>query len=368
MNIYQRKGFLKFIIIILLVIIFQSLKLHAIERKNDNYFPLVDYSLYTYEGKYKDKTYKDTIILKTFSNESLRGYYFVKKQDFVKKNYGRASIDTNMFGLGFYYKEGDKLYTTKCKNVKELNSLSKFDREVMLIFPLKKGKKNIIHDMKILKYSLLKMEITVIDFETVNVLAGKFDNCAKIKIETRLPFTKETAYVWLAKNIGLVKWERTTKRIDELVSWKIPKGYPYNGNLSPTGYIPVNNYEPLRNAQKDIQDAIIESKKTGKHVILNVGGFWCNWCRIMDLFFLEDKKVSEFLYKNYVMVKVNYSKENKNEAALSQYPKISGYPHFFVLDSKGNLLHSQSTGKLDSGDSYSHEAFYSFLRKWAPSD
>jgi len=88
----------------------------------------------------------------------------------------------------------------------------------------------------------------------------------------------------------------------------------------------------------------------------------------MDLFFLEDKKVSEFLYKNYVMVKVNYSKENKNEAALSQYPKISGYPYFFVLDSKGNLLHSQSTDKLGSGDSYIHEAFYSFLRKWAPSD
>ena len=65
MNIYQRKGFLKLIIILLLVVILQSLKSHAIEGKNDNYFPLVDYSLYTYEGKYKDKTYKNTIILNT---------------------------------------------------------------------------------------------------------------------------------------------------------------------------------------------------------------------------------------------------------------------------------------------------------------
>ena len=45
-------------------------------------------------------------------------------------------------------------------------------------------------------------------------------------------------------------------------------------------------------------------------------------------------------------LKVNWSKENKNEALLSKWPKIDGYPHLFVLDADGRLVHSQDTAKF----------------------
>ena len=67
-----------------------------------------------------------------------------------------------------------------------------------------------------------------------------------------------------------------------------------------------------------------------------------------------------------LVVKVNFSKENENEKVLSAYPKIEGYPHLFVLDSDGKLLHSQDTGALESGKHHDHDKVLAFLKRWAP--
>jgi hypothetical protein len=63
---------------------------------------------------------------------------------------------------------------------------------------------------------------------------------------------------------------------------------------------------------------------------------------------------------------VNFSQENKNEEVLSRYPKIPGYPHFFVLDKDGKFLHSQSTGDLEEGDHHDRKKVLEFLEEWIP--
>jgi hypothetical protein len=75
-------------------------------------------------------------------------------------------------------------------------------------------------------------------------------------------------------------------------------------------------------------------------------------------------EIKYLLEENYIILKVNYSKENKNEKFLSQYPAVEGYPHFFVLDSEGKLLHSQNTGELEKEKDYDMEKFVDFLNKW----
>jgi hypothetical protein len=68
--------------------------------------------------------------------------------------------------------------------------------------------------------------------------------------------------------------------------------------------------------------------------------------------------------RKFIVVKVNWSPENQNEAVLSEYPRISGYPHLFVLDKKGKLLHSEDTGLLESGDHHDHDKVIAFLKEW----
>jgi thioredoxin-related protein len=127
-----------------------------------------------------------------------------------------------------------------------------------------------------------------------------------------------------------------------------------------------DRFDPRRDAAKDIQNALVKAEQTGKRVLLDVGGEWCVWCRRLDTLFATHPDLNEFMHKNFVVVKVNYSKENKNEKVLSRYPKIPGYPHLFVLDCNGELLCSQDTGELESGKGHDPDKVMSFLKKWAP--
>lgn len=128
----------------------------------------------------------------------------------------------------------------------------------------------------------------------------------------------------------------------------------------------IEKFDSKRDAEKDLQSAIALAAKSNKRILLDVGGEWCSWCHRLDTLFLENKDLSNLLHDNFVVVKINYSKENKNEKLLSKYPEVKGYPHFFVLGEDGTFLHSQDTGELESGKHYDRDKVFKFLKRWAP--
>lgn len=128
--------------------------------------------------------------------------------------------------------------------------------------------------------------------------------------------------------------------------------------------VPVQKFDPTRDAARDIADAQIEAKRSARRILLDVGGEWCIWCHRLDTLFMRNKDLAAELHAGFVVVKVNYSKENKNEAVLAPYGKIPGYPHLFVLDENGMLLHSQDTGELESGKGHDPEKVRAFIQAW----
>jgi len=125
-------------------------------------------------------------------------------------------------------------------------------------------------------------------------------------------------------------------------------------------------FDPARDADQDIRDAVAEARRTHRRVILDVGGEWCGWCHALDRYFVEHTDLMAMRTTSYVWLKVNYSPENKNERVLSRYPAIKGYPHLFVLGDDGALLQSQDTSLLEEGPSYNLDRMKTFLTKWAP--
>ena len=125
-------------------------------------------------------------------------------------------------------------------------------------------------------------------------------------------------------------------------------------------------FDPKRDPAKDLNAAMVKAKKENKRILLDVGGEWCGWCKLLDQYFIDKKEIGSYLHANYVVVKVNYSPENENKAFLGAFPKIEGYPHFFVLEKDGRFLHSQNTGLLEEGQGYSDEKMMAFLKQWAP--
>lgn len=125
-------------------------------------------------------------------------------------------------------------------------------------------------------------------------------------------------------------------------------------------------FEPTRDAAKDFAAAKAQAKASGKRILMDVGGNWCSWCRRLHGFWEEQAEVKALREAGFVFLMVNYSPENKNEAFLGQFPKIKGYPHFFVLDADGKLLHSQETGSLEEAKGYSPVKMSAFLKAWSP--
>jgi len=128
----------------------------------------------------------------------------------------------------------------------------------------------------------------------------------------------------------------------------------------------ADGYDPRRDPNKDLATASQEAKRLNKNILVVVGGEWCSWCHALDRFFHEHADLAALRDKNYVTMKVSMSQENPNRAFLGRFPRIHGYPHIFILDPGGNLIHSQPTNVLEDGQSYNSERFKRFLEQFAP--
>ena len=126
------------------------------------------------------------------------------------------------------------------------------------------------------------------------------------------------------------------------------------------------HYDPMRNASADIKAAISEARQSGKRIILEVGGDWCPWCHSLHKLFEEHPDLRSLRDSNYLMVPVFYSREDKNEKALSDFPKVSGIPYFYVLENDGTLLCAQDAVDLETDHVYDPRKMKDFLTKWSP--
>lgn len=139
-----------------------------------------------------------------------------------------------------------------------------------------------------------------------------------------------------------------------------------NNSVKRSAVIPPysSQYDPRRDPFADGKAAIELATKTQRRILIEVGGDWCKWCHILDAFIRNDSQIEQALHETFVVLKVNVSDENSNEKFLSAFPKALGYPHMYVTESNGSVIHSQDTAKFLVNLKYSKEKFLLFLNKW----
>ena len=127
-------------------------------------------------------------------------------------------------------------------------------------------------------------------------------------------------------------------------------------------------YNPEANVQEDIELAIKQAINKNKNVMLIIGGNWCPWCVRLHKFIDDNTSVDSLLTANYVVVDVNYSKENKNLVLLRKlkFPQRFGFPVIVILNQKGEQIHTQSTAYLEKEKSYSIKKLSEFFKNWSP--
>ena len=129
-------------------------------------------------------------------------------------------------------------------------------------------------------------------------------------------------------------------------------------------------FDPGRDAAADLQAAMSRAKAERKNILLDVGGNWCPWCLLLERTIASDAELHAESEKNYVLLHVNFSRENENRELLARYPKAQGYPAWYVLSPEGRLLKAEDTSeleathKIDAG--YNKAALRTFLADNGP--
>jgi thioredoxin-related protein len=128
-------------------------------------------------------------------------------------------------------------------------------------------------------------------------------------------------------------------------------------------------YFPNANAEKDIATAIKQAQLQNKHVLVVGGGNWCKWCIEFDKFRRTDKEIDSTIKANYILVKLNYSRENYNAKLYKKYgnPQRFGFPVFLILDKNGNRIHTQNSTYFEDGRNnvYNKALLWQFLQQWS---
>jgi thioredoxin-related protein len=127
-------------------------------------------------------------------------------------------------------------------------------------------------------------------------------------------------------------------------------------------------YNPTADAKADISAAVKQASAQHKNVLLQIGGNWCIWCLRFNDQVTKDSSLNTYMNTNYVVLHVNYSQENTNDALMTSlgYPQRFGFPVFIILDSKGNRLHTQNSEYLEEGKGYSKDKVLEFFKGWSP--
>ncbi|MFZ4573916.1 MAG: thioredoxin family protein [Phycisphaerales bacterium] len=127
----------------------------------------------------------------------------------------------------------------------------------------------------------------------------------------------------------------------------------------------VEVYNEAADAKADIAAAVAAAKKDNKRVLIQWGANWCHWCVKLDGTLKADKKLSKEMLYEYVLVKVDVGRFDKNTELFNGYGaklKESGIPYLTVLDGDGKVIANQESGALEQGEAHDVGKVLGFLK------
>lgn len=146
--------------------------------------------------------------------------------------------------------------------------------------------------------------------------------------------------------------------------------------VATTTAVKTKVYDESVNPDTQISEALARAAAEGKFVVGQLGGNWCKWCIRFARFVEGDPEIKSLVDDNFVFIHVNYNPRNGQAAADTAgvaealrrlgNPVRFGYPVLVVLDDKGNVVHTQDSSFLESGDGYDKTKVMRFFKAWTP--
>lgn len=127
-----------------------------------------------------------------------------------------------------------------------------------------------------------------------------------------------------------------------------------------------SEFSPERDPFADGRAAIALATEADKHVLIEVGGDWCVWCKMLERMFDDNAEIHAALRDGFVLLKVNHSETNPNDDFIDGLPRLTGYPKLYVARSDGTVIHAQDPSAFLVDGRYDPVRVLAMLQKWSP--
>jgi thiol:disulfide interchange protein len=125
-------------------------------------------------------------------------------------------------------------------------------------------------------------------------------------------------------------------------------------------------YDERADPQFEVESAVRIARRQDKRVLLVFGANWCVWCRRLDYTLRHEPRVVAAL-RRFLVVHVDTGRRGSGKAAALDtrygHPTAHGLPVIVVLDGDGEVVMTQDTGALESGDHHDPDAILAFLTR-----
>lgn len=179
--------------------------------KFESYFPLTPNQKYVYQWAYHELEGQDELYCRSTSTQDVGQpfFYFVEADEELDRD---CIIGSEVFGPGAYFYEKGALYTAKVFWRSETEGLVVSDFE--LLFPKKFQVGDTSRYVRDGVPPTYRFEIA--GYENVRLDNTLYPECLRLNITQIWPGERYTDVVWLYEDLGVVKWQRSTGRIDLL--------------------------------------------------------------------------------------------------------------------------------------------------------
>lgn len=126
-------------------------------------------------------------------------------------------------------------------------------------------------------------------------------------------------------------------------------------------------YDEMANGDKDVAAAFARARRSGKRVLIDLGGNWCGDCVVLaNIMALPE--VKSFVAAHYEVVSVDVGRENKNLQIPARFgvDLKGGVPTVLVVEPNGKtLVDAGHIAALEDARHMTPQGIVDWLAQWA---
>jgi thiol-disulfide isomerase/thioredoxin len=126
-------------------------------------------------------------------------------------------------------------------------------------------------------------------------------------------------------------------------------------------------YDEAADAPKAVDAAFARAKKSGKRVLIDLGGNWCGDCVVLANI-MQLPEMKSFIAAHFEVVAVDVGRFDKNLAVPARFgitKRLEGVPSVIIADADGTQVNAGNVSALADARHMTPQGVADWLAQWA---